>query len=1103
MKKFIPIICLIFGACSKGGGLPNEVDLSISANSFTITDESQLLKGPLAQGQVGDFLLENDKVSFVIQKASKFAQSCPFGGVIIDADLKKDSKPQGADNFGKMCPMVNVEWTVNYQNFQVISDGKDGGAKILRAIGIIDVLDYLDLDFIAPVSKALTGQTMYYSQRFDDANDPFAIYDDMRALNTTVVTDYILEPGKNYIRMETTFENNGDSDAYLPIGRLVNGSGEIQLLLPGQGFTPQPTAQITADTVGIVYVPFEGVEVSYGYFYDVRQFALDKVSAGNAAKAIVGANKAVSEKERLISTSLTYSGVTGVILGDELLKVLPLGGPGDVKVNFSVPKHGKRTVTEYFIVGSSDAGEVFTKALDALKISTRKISGKVVDSAGNAVSNAKVVVQNEKELTVIVYRTAEDGSFSGELSTGRDTFDKAFGSGKYKIFAEKAGYHKEGANTAGVCEPSIVDMTIVNAEGIVCVIGSAGTVTISGGVKDTESGMQVPSRLTIVGFDPSPDSHAGAAYATTHGSGKFEDTWIFERPWGIVDVKYINAKGGLGLTDETSFKLEPGHYAFVFSRGVEYGLDVREIDLSANSTVTIDNVKLKRLIKTPGWISADFHLHSIYSPDSAMSVERRALASVGEGMDVLQSSDHDWLVDYQPSVEKLEKSSLIPVKSVATVVGDEISPNHYGHIHVFPLELNHDKIDGGAFDWTDSPYESISPSPDFVASPQDIIDHYRYGEGAKDGEKVLQVNHISDQATSLPILSGWVTTTGYKNISPLSSYVEPSSQRIKPASPTTQIPIPLKQSELVITDFTAVELTIGSELYTNDLRHTGLPQWFNLLNLGILATGTADSDSHRETVDQLGMPRNFIASSVDPRDGSGSFSELDKDSYAHAINEHKVVVSAGPFINVTAVGENKVTVGVGEVVKGKDVTLHIDVKSPSWAWFDTVEIYANTEPLPADDDGVGVFKGVASDPKSFFMPYHVPKFYYEPQYIYTTGDNSLPNWKEEGGVISANLDVKMHVDEDTWVVVFVSGTPGTKGFKPLFPLVTKSNKDPSVMQKPEKGWTLEALQADPSMSTPAWGFANPIFIDTDGDTNGDGNPFEAKYLHSGISPLAK
>lgn len=1109
--KIIVAALIFISACSGNtGSIEPSGSFSVSDTVLSIKDKSQFIGGPMAQAQLGDILMSNDKISVIIQQASKYAQSCPFGGVIIDADIKREDGKPGQDNFGKMCPLVNIEWTVNYQNFEVISDGKDGGPQIVKATGTIDVLDYLDLDFIAPVAKAVSGLSIYYSPRFDDANDPFKTYEDLKGLDTTVVTEYRLDPGQNYIKMDTTFTNNGDKDANFPVGEFVNGSGQVQTLLPGLGFTPQPTSQITGDTPAIVYVPFDGVDVSYGYFYDVTQFENEETSAVKAQKMMI-TGKAEEQKKvskRLPSASLSYSGVTGIFFGEDFLKVLALGGPTDMKINFKVPAHGTKTITQYLAVGNGNAGSVFDYGLSALKIPTHKISGRVVDAEGNPVQNATVVVQNNTNMTLITYRTGPDGSFSGTLSTGEDDFAKAFGSGKYKIFVEKQGYIKNGTNIAGSCNPPTVDVTAIDVNNISCTLGETATVELVGGVIDADTGDHITARLTIVGFDPSPDSQEGAAYATTHGAGNFEDTWIFERPWGVVDLKYVNLKGGLGLDGDSSFKLEPGHYAFVFSHGLEYGFDVREFDLTSGSKVTLDNIKLKHLINTKGWISADFHLHSIASPDSSMSPERRVLAAVSEGEDIIQSSDHDWLVDYAPYVDKLEGAGIIPSNSIGTIIGDEVSPNHIGHINVFPLEFDSNRIDGGALDWTHSPFDTIDPSPDFVMSPREVIDYFK-SEKAGKGEKVLQVNHIAEQSTSLLVLSSWVTTTAYKDIPPLSSFIDPAAQRVKPNNPIASIPTPYGTSDLVIADFSAVEVTIGADLYSNLLRESGLPQWFNLLNLGILATGTADSDSHREIVDQLGMPRNYISSSIDPHDGAGSYKDFNKDAYAHAINQHHLFATSGPFVTITATGEDGSSGGIGDTVKGKNVKIHIEIKSPSWAWFDTVEIYANTEPLPADDDGVSVFKGVASDPKSFFAPYHIPKFYYEPQQIYTISDGSLKNWQEKDGVITASLDVNMNVEEDTWVVVFVAGTPGTEGFRSLFPFVTKSVTTPSKMPKPESGpdggasWTLDKLVKDSHMKSSAWAFANPVFIDVDGDTDGDGNPFEAKYIRSGVSPLAK
>ena len=65
--------------------------------------------------------------------------------------------------------------------------------------------------------------------------------------------------------------------------------------------------------------------------------------------------------------------------------------------------------------------------------------------------------------------------------------------------------------------------------------------------------------------------------------------------------------------------------------------------------------------------------------------------------------------------------------------------------------------------------------------------------------------------------------------------------------------------------FDALEVWIGdnrSQVYTNFLgRSAG--DWFNLLNQGYRRTAVANSDTHRRTTAQAGVPRTFVASPTD------------------------------------------------------------------------------------------------------------------------------------------------------------------------------------------------------------------------------------------------
>ena len=775
------------------------------------------------------------------------------------------------------------------------------------------------------------------------------------------------------------------------------------------------------------------------------------------------------------------------------MKILPLGSHASPEIHFVIPPSSERTIKRYFIVGDGSAGSVLDSALKILKVPSALISGQVTVSEGGSLEGTTVAVTKVGGGTVATYPVDSSGHFEGSLPTGEEAVGKTFGEGKYDVWINKKGYQKNGTSRAGSCDPATIDLTSVAAVQVNCALGETGVVQINGGVVDEETGLKTPARLTIVGEDPSPE---------TKGAGTFSDIDIFKRPFGIVDSLLINAKGGIGLTDKTSFELEPGTYYFVFTHGPEYSTYETEVTVAAGGTVSLDNIILKHVVKTPGFVSADFHIHALPSPDSAFSVERRALAAAADGLDVLHSSDHDFLTDYAPVVEKLSEAGILRIDAIQTVVGDEITPNHYGHLHAFPLTPNMDDPDHGALDWSTHPLDTLSPSPYFVMTPSQIFD-----EVLKDpGEEVIQINHIMDNPTGLLVASGWLTTPVYQKdfgIAPFVSYADPVERRIH--LDTQKAPAPPygpEVSPLIFNEFTAVELAIGANMKNNALWESALPTWFNLLNLGLLPTATGDSDSHHEIHMPLGIPRNYIAAPVDPRDGIGnSFAEIDKEAYADSINNRHVIVSAGPFINVKATNEQGESAGVGDVIKGKAIVFDIVVEAPSWAWFDTIQIYTNTEPIPAEDSGRFAMRGEAASPADFAKPYHIPRYVYDAAKTFKLSDGTLVDWSEKNGKIVAKVKLAIAVDEDTWVVVVARGTKETQGYHSLFPIVPEALLDPEKTPDNFDPTKLDSFHKSSKVGAAAWGLTNPIFIDVDGDTDGDGFPFETKWVREGYSKL--
>ena len=48
------------------------------------------------------------------------------------------------DSFEAMTPLINVSSTVNVQQIDVINDGSNGGAAVVRTTGVDDLLDAID-----------------------------------------------------------------------------------------------------------------------------------------------------------------------------------------------------------------------------------------------------------------------------------------------------------------------------------------------------------------------------------------------------------------------------------------------------------------------------------------------------------------------------------------------------------------------------------------------------------------------------------------------------------------------------------------------------------------------------------------------------------------------------------------------------------------------------------------------------------------------------------------------------------------------------------------------------------------------------------------------
>ncbi|MBF0493233.1 MAG: CehA/McbA family metallohydrolase [Deltaproteobacteria bacterium] len=1087
----------------------NITDPSTYRGAGVIQDPRFLIGGPLAQGRVGDVLLQNDKIRVIIQKPRRNAGVPLYGGNIIDGDITRAAGEKGHDQWGILFPQINVSWTPFYQKLEVINGDLSQGPAIVRATGVLDVYDYIQTSIIVPFAKVVKGATLFFPAQYNDILNPFQNLPELRGINQTIVTDYILRPDKNYVMIQTHIQNNGSTDVKMPFGDWVNSSGTLETFIPkigytGQGIYPSPTVG-AADNPALVYPGMEtNVGVSYAYSYDPD---LIKKTDGSYFQSQV----------------LTVSGVSVVALGETIATtgIIPFNDPtAKPKINFAV-KPGENVFTRYFSIGNGDVGSALGGSMDALAIDTQQVSGNVKDASGQNVAAARVTVfDTTSKKPVSVFYSDAQGNFSGNLSGGADPKAQLFGSGHYRFEVYKEGYLYNAAawteadspslkdkKKAGVCPPA-TDTTHIQ-----CNLGESGLVQVTAQDPD---GHIIPARIGIVGFDPSPYHKLpnAADPSNDDDSSIISDIEFQAQQYGYIDSLFLDPQGKISnvgharFVHDNVFRLEPGTYDIYLMRGPEYSQYVQRITVTNGGTNNVSGT-LRKVVDTTGYVGADFHIHGINSPDSPFGQQARVNFALAEGLDLMVSADHDAITDYSVAIHEMGLQDY-----VASIPGMEITPMAFGHFIAFPLLFNADDPTGGAFDYTKKEGYSPGPSHHELLSPEELLTQI---DAQNPGEQVLQVNHIMDNTLGNFSLSRLVTTTYFEGVPPLSTFSDPVDFRLSPNNNSAgnfHAPFPYGTNKLFTDKFTSLEICIGESAVVPlpHVMETSLPTWFNFLNLGKIATATCSSDTHRQIREPIGILRNYVQSSVDPRDGQGTFSAIDPQEIAHNVNHQKVIVSAGPFMKVSASSDTQ-TAGLGDTLTftgagPKTVNLQIQVSSPDWMDWDTVEVYVNTDPIPAKDDLSGPWDKSAEDfvtvTKDMSNPAknHLnPKFIYSPTLLFKRGGGAgigAIDQQIADGKRSAQINTPLTLNEDSWIVVMVKGSSAAKT---IFPYAPKAVNTQTAAVSPAN--FLETLKHErenegvPDLigGSKAFAFSNPIFVDVDGDG------FKAKYVRSGVSPL--
>jgi hypothetical protein len=359
--------------------------------------------------------------------------------------------------------------------------------------------------------------------------------------------------------------------------------------------------------------------------------------------------------------------------------------------------------------------------------------------------------------------------------------------------------------------------------------------------------------------------------------------------FGILDEVDGRLHQEFAVTGEAMLTVPPGEHRVIVSRGYEWELIDVSVTAAAGETVKID-ASLEHSVNTTGWMCADFHIHSFFSADSNDSVEHKVKGAIADGLDIPVSSEHEWVIDFQPVIQGLDLTQWAFGMS-----SEELTTFTWGHFGVVPRDPHPEEVNNGAVEWIGK-------------TPAQIFEAVK----ALPEKPVLIVNHPSGDG-----FTSYFTAAHYERDSGVGD------------------------PELWSALFDAVEVFNDSDFEDN--RKDSVGDWFSLLNHGKTVWAVGSSDSHHLRTSPAGYPRTCMWF------GHDDPTKLTAEAVRDALLSGAATVSGGLFMTVTGPGGERPGQTLG-LSPGEAATFTVTVEAPSFMKADTLEtivngVTVNEEPL--------------------------------------------------------------------------------------------------------------------------------------------------------------
>ena len=896
-------------ACGGGEG---------GASAFVVTNRTQLIGGDRSLGDVGDYLLQNDKVRIVIQKPGFSRGFGVYGGSLIDADLRRPNEqgtsgePIGNDQFGELFPDFFVQ-AVNVQSVFVSADGTDGGPAKIVAQG--EAGDLLEL--AALLNRAVTGSNVDFQSLTSQAQIRYT-------------TTYELRPHQSWITIHFKVQNVSSNALKFPSALATQLLGLVNLQT--DNFTV-PVGDIALfGATSNVFIPgigFDsrfGLQESYAKKIDFPAFpgVIAEWVASRGKNASYGLAVAESDRNFVFNKKAAYDDGTAPITKSSLL--VPFSASSFLGIfHDSAPAELKAgdsfEVEKYFVIGNGDVGSVLDGINQIRGIPTGRIGGRVFDRpSGLPSAGTSVLVYQRKGSSRRIFDQFDvrpDGSFGGTLPEG-----------EYSL------------RTQGEARPlgALQDFTIAANESVSVQLENDAPARIVVRVQD-EGGSPLPAKVSAVGiYGPE-----GSTQLTRHflfdlqaGERFRASDLVDDDPSDPETRKFIEQTA---FTDRGTAELivKPGTYRIVASRGPEYDLQSVEVTVGPNETRSITE-RLERVVDTAGFVAGDLHIHSRNSIDSSLTLDERVRSLAGEGVEWAVATDHNFVTDYQPYVARNDL-----IQWLYPMVGLEMTTLESGHFNGYPLRYDPGPVTRGSFAWAERP-------------PGDIFDDLRaLGSLGKD-RTIVQVNHPRDgvlgyfsqyqrssytfdenpptlvQQVIAPKGPAFRTSDGKSAFSGNFDAMEIANGKLFYEIHHYRVPDILPKGDLPANVPAAGHIVVGAN---------GLPgfpgvveDWFNTLNLGrkYIAVGTGDSHS---TIDEAGHFRTMVFT------GDDRPSALDEGHVVDSFRAGRVVATNGPLVDFFVDDQDRGAMGKTIQTSTGKVHLVYRLAAAPWLGVSRLNIWRN------------------------------------------------------------------------------------------------------------------------------------------------------------------